>query len=67
MSILSNDASIVPTVEESCHLVERCIQLGAVEGFDGRSIPLVDGRNLEQDSMCLRQIRQILELDDPSE
>ena len=47
-------------------LVRRCVALGAVEGFDGAPVPLVDGRDLDSDAMCLRALHRLLDAELPA-
>ena len=37
-------------------MIKKCVDLGAVEGLTGEKKYAVDGRNLEEDSVCLNEL-----------
>ena len=40
-------------------LIEKSVELGAVEGLSGEPKPWVDGRSLEKDQICLEKLNSI--------
>ena len=57
---LRENRNLMPTVEEGKQLVRDCVEAGAVEGMSGERKEFVDGRNLEDDSTCLRDLHALL-------
>ena len=43
-------------MEEGKTMIEQTVELGAVEGMSGESKPWVDGRSIEEDQVCLRDL-----------
>tara|TARA_Y100001960_G_scaffold261261_1_gene282054 strand:- start:420 stop:1265 length:846 start_codon:yes stop_codon:yes gene_type:complete len=58
-SILNKNLLI--SVDDAKELITKSVDLGAVEGMSGDSIYAVDGRNLDEDSICLTQLHEYLE------
>ena len=48
--------NFLPSVEEGKTMIEQTVELGAVEGMSGESKPWVDGRSIEEDQVCLRDL-----------
>ena len=48
--------NLLPSVEEGKMMIEKTVELGAVEGMSGESKPWVDGRSIEEDQVCLRDL-----------
>ena len=42
-------------------MVRNIVAIGAVEGMSGENKEWVDGRDLEADSVCLRDLHALLE------
>ena len=40
-------------------MIEKTVELGAVEGMSGESKPWVDGRSIEEDQICLRDLNSL--------
>ena len=57
---LKNGVNLLPSVEEAKRMVREIVAVGAVEGMSGESKEWVDGRDLEADSVCLRDLRALL-------
>ncbi len=57
-SILNKNLLI--SVDDAKELIIKSVDLGAVEGMSGDSVYAVDGRNLEEDSVCLSQLHDYL-------
>ncbi|MEC7881001.1 MAG: glutamate cyclase domain-containing protein [Chloroflexota bacterium] len=57
-SILNKNLLI--SVDDAKELIIKSVDLGAVEGMSGDSSYAVDGRNLEEDSVCLSQLHDYL-------
>ena len=57
-SILNKNLLI--SVDDAKKLIIKSVDLGAVEGMSGDSAYAVDGRNLEEDSVCLSQLHEYL-------
>ncbi len=53
--------NLLISVDDAKELITKSVDLGAVEGMSGDSIYAVDGRNLEEDSICLIQLHEYLE------
>ena len=51
--------NFLPSVEEGKTMIEKTVELGAVEGMSGESKPLVDGRSIEEDQICLRDLNSL--------
>ncbi len=58
---LKNGVNLLPSVEEAKQMVRDIVAVGAVEGMSGESKEWVDGRDLEADSVCLRDLHALLE------
>ena len=52
--------NLLISVDDAKELITKSVDLGAVEGMSGDSIYAVDGRNLEEDSICLIQLHEYL-------
>lgn len=52
--------NLLPSVEEGKQLVRDCVAAGAVEGMSGERKEFVDGRDLDADSVCLRDLHGLL-------
>lgn len=57
-SILNKN--ILISAEEAKKIIIKIVDLGAVEGMSGESIYAVDGRNLDEDSVCLNDLHNYL-------
>ena len=51
--------NLLPSVEEGKMMIEKTVELGAVEGMSGESKPWVDGRSIEEDQICLRDLNSL--------
>ena len=51
--------NLLPSVEEGKMMIEKTVDLGAVEGMSGESKPWVDGRSIEEDQICLRDLNSL--------
>eukprot|EP00042_Codosiga_hollandica_P050688 m.611279 g.611279 ORF g.611279 m.611279 type:complete len:166 (-) comp58140_c0_seq11:2579-3076(-) len=60
LELLSGRDDLLPTVAAAMDDVRVCVQHGAVEGFSGECVEKVDGRTLEEDSMCLAEILNVV-------
>ena len=58
---LKNGVNLLPSVEEAKQMVRNIVAIGAVEGMSGENKEWVDGRDLEADSVCLRDLHALLE------
>ena len=58
---LKNGTNLLPSVEEAKQMVRNIVAIGAVEGMSGENKEWVDGRDLEADSVCLRDLHVVLE------
>ena len=56
--------NLLPTVEQGKQLVRDCVAVGAVEGMSGESKEWVDNRDLDADSVCLRDLHELLARED---
>ena len=52
--------NLLPTVEQGKQMVRDCVAVGAVEGMSGESKEWVDNRDLDADSVCLRDLHELL-------
>ena len=50
---LVEKSNFLPSVKKGKELIEKSVELGAVEGLSGEPKPWVDGRSLEKDQICL--------------
>ena len=62
VAALSREAGrvLLPSVKEERALVERMVDLGAVDGSNGEQAYRVDGFTLEENSQALEQLHQLL-------
>ncbi len=51
--------NLLPSIEEGKMMIEKTVELGAVEGMSGESKPWVDGRSIEEDQICLRDLNSL--------
>jgi len=51
--------NFLPSVEEGKRMIEQTVALGAVEGMSGEPKPWVDGRSIEEDQICLRDLNRL--------
>ena len=58
---LKNGVNLLPSVEEAKQMVRKIVAVGAVEGMSGESKEWVDNRDLEADSVCIRDLHALLE------
>ena len=56
---LVEKSNFLPSVKKGKELIEKSVELGAVEGLSGESKPWVDGRSLEKDQICLEKLNSI--------
>ena len=52
--------NLLPTVATGMQMVRDTVSAGAVEGMSGESKEWVDNRSLEDDSVCLRDLHELL-------
>lgn len=52
--------NLLPSIEAEQALVKRNVELGAVDGPSGESVPMVDGFTLEENSQALRELHDLL-------
>lgn len=57
---LMHSLNLLPTVEDAKQMVRTVVAAGAVEGMSGESKEWVDNRDLDADSMCLRDLHKLL-------
>ncbi len=57
---LKNGVNLLPSVEAAKQMVRDIVAVGAVEGMSGESKEWVDGRDLEADSACIRDLHALL-------
>ena len=58
---LKTGENLLPTVEEAKQMVRDIVAIGAVEGMSGECKEWVDNRDLEGDSVCIRDLHALLE------
>ena len=58
---LKRGENLLPSVEEAKQMVREIVAVGAVEGMSGENKEWVDGRDLEADSACIRDLHALLE------
>ncbi len=56
---LVEKSNFLPSVKKGKELIEKSVELGAVEGLSGEPKPWVDGRSLEKDQICLEKLNSI--------
>ncbi|MEX0762240.1 MAG: glutamate cyclase domain-containing protein [Dehalococcoidia bacterium] len=54
------DRNLLPSVEQGYQWVKDIVEAGAVEGMSGERKDWVDARNPEEDSVCLRDLHDLL-------
>lgn len=54
--------NLLPTIKEEQHLVQTSVDLGAVDGFTGQQLPMVDGFTMEQNSQTLIDLHDALKI-----
>jgi hypothetical protein len=59
LSILVKQNLLI-SADEAKKLIIKSVDLGAVEGLTGKSDYAVDGRDLEDDSVCIVQLHDFL-------
>ena len=59
ISIISG-VNLLPSVEEGKEYIRKLVDKGAVEGMSGKKYYGVDGRDLDNDSVCLRSLHKFL-------
>ncbi len=52
--------NLLPSVEQEMEWVRACVRAGAVDGFTGERKEFVDGRSLEDNAVCLRDLHALL-------
>ncbi len=57
---LKRGENLLPSVEDSMQMVREIVAVGAVEGMSGELKEWVDGRDLEADSKCIRDLQALL-------
>ncbi len=57
---LLSGKDLLPSVEQGSEWVRQTVAAGAVEGLSGESKEWVDGRDLEADSVCLRDLHDFV-------
>ena len=58
---LKRGVNLLPSVEEAKQMVRDVVAAGAVEGMSAERKEWVDGRDLEADSACIRDLHALLE------
>ena len=58
---LKRGENLLPSIEHSMQMVREIVAVGAVEGMSGELKEWVDGRDLEADSACIRDLHALLE------
>ena len=53
--------NLLPTVEHETRLIQRLVDIGAVDGTTGNAIPTVDGFSIEENGRVLEQLRRMAE------
>ena len=56
------DENLLPSIKEEQRLVQKSVDLGAVDGFTGQKLPMVDGFTMEQNSQTLRDLHDALKI-----
>jgi hypothetical protein len=59
MSLMSGK-NMLPSVEQGYKWVKATVEAGAVEGMSGERKDWVDNRSPEEDSVCLRDLHDLL-------
>lgn len=59
LSLLSR-VNLLPTTDESIEWVRKIVDVGAVEGMSGERKEWVDGRPMDEDIVCLSDLRELL-------
>ncbi len=59
LSILKKK-NLLPSVEQEMKWVRACVKAGAVDGFTGEAKEYVDGRSLEDNAVCLKDLHALL-------
>ena len=54
--------NLLPTVEHETKLIQRLVEIGAVDGTTGNAIPTVDGFSIEENGRVLEQLRTMAEV-----
>ena len=57
---LKNGTNLLPSVDEGKRMVKEIVAVGAVEGMSGENKEWVDNRDLDADSVCLRDLHVLL-------
>lgn len=57
---LKRGENLLPSVEDSMQMVREIVAVGAVEGMSGEHKEWVDGRDLDADSACIRDLHALL-------
>jgi len=52
--------NLLPSIEAEQALVKRNVELGAVDGPSGETVPMVDGFTLEENSQTLQELHDLL-------
>jgi hypothetical protein len=52
--------NLLPSVEQEMEWVRTTVKHGAVDGFTGEKKDFVDGRSLEDNAVCLRELHSLL-------
>ena len=53
--------NFLPKINDAMDIIKKTVDLGAVEGLSGKKIYAVDGRSLEDDSVCLKDLHNYLD------
>ena len=59
LSLLKN-RNLLPSVETELNLLEKAVELGAVDGFTGKRAPMVDGFSSEENSEAIELLHGLL-------
>ena len=54
--------NLLPSIKEEQRLVQKSVDLGAVDGFTGQKLPMVDGFTMEQNSQTLIDLHDALKI-----
>ena len=55
-----NKRNLLPTIEEETNLINKCVELGVVDGFTGEVKPYVDGFPLKEYLIPLKQLHKLI-------
>ena len=56
----AQNRNLLPSVETELNLLEKAVELGAVDGFTGKRAPMVDGFSSEENSEAIELLHGLL-------